>query len=424
MRNGWTGGQYSLYRALFGGYLFVHYCSLVLWGPELFSRSGVIPNPWDSPLAALFPNMLTIWDSGLVVQLLLLAAAGLSISFAAGLWDRSAAVFLWYLGTCLFDRNPLIANPALPYVGWLLLAHVFLPAAPYGSLSARRDDDNGTRWRMRPEIYAIAWILLAVGYSYSGISKLSSPSWLDGSALARILMSPLARPGLVNRALLHLPPGFLRCATWGALAMEISFAPLSLFRRVRPWIWGGMLTVHLALLLLVSFPDLTVGMLMIHLFTFDPSWVPALQPGVIEGIFYDGECGLCHWAVRLVMAEDISGERFRFAPLGGGAFYALIPARRRAALPDSLVVLTAGGRVLARSAAIIHILGRLGGAWTCLAAMLAMVPRRPADAAYSFVARNRFRVFLLRTGVCPLVPVNLRVRLDSFDRTSYDALRS
>jgi hypothetical protein len=30
---------------------------------------------------------------------------------------------------------------------------------------------------------------------------------------------------------------------------------------------------HLGLLLLISFPDLTAGMVLLHLFTFDPAWL-------------------------------------------------------------------------------------------------------------------------------------------------------
>jgi predicted DCC family thiol-disulfide oxidoreductase YuxK len=402
MNNGWTGGQYRLYRAIFGGYLLVHYCGLIAWGPELFSRAGVLPDAWDSPLARLFPNILTVWDSSGFVRFLLVLGACLSVLFAIGLWDRVAAVMLWYLGTCLVDRNPLIMNPALPYLGWLLLAHALLPEMAYGT-SSTHDPDDG-RWRMPSDLYTAAWLLMAVGYSYSGLNKLGSPSWLDGSALARILSSPLARPGLLRDALIHMPASFLRFVSWGALALEISFAPLSLARRARPWIWSGMCAIHLALFGLVAFPDLTAGMLILHLFTFDPSWVPAMQPNARENIFYDGSCGLCHWSVRFAIAEDLSESKFRFAPLGGKAFKSLIPAPRRAGLPDSLIVLTSDRRILVRSAAVIHILRRLGGAWICVALLLALLPRPIADAAYDFVARSRHLFFRHRNRVCLILP--------------------
>src|SRR6185436_9290354 len=101
-------------------------------------------------------------------------------------------------------------------------------------------------------LYRAAWIVMALGYTYSGATKLVSPSWLDGSALANVLANPLARPGMVRDLLLALPPFMLKAATWGGLAAELSFAPLSLFRRLRPWVWLGMVAMHLGLLVLVD----------------------------------------------------------------------------------------------------------------------------------------------------------------------------
>jgi hypothetical protein len=273
MKNGWTGGQYSIFRALFGSYLAFHYLQLVPWGPELFSDKGLLPVPSLSPLVHLFPNVLAFWDSPLFVQLLLAVATFAAVLLAIGVWDRIAAITLWYLGACFLGRNPLIANPALPYVGWLLLAHASLPTAPLGSLAARTRREPNENWQMPPPIYLVAWILMSLGYTYSGAMKLTSPSWLDGTALARILANPLARPSMLRHGLLALPIPFLKCATWGALGLEVSFAPLALFRRVRPWIWSAMLCLHIGLFLLISFPDLTAGMVFLHLFTFDPAWV-------------------------------------------------------------------------------------------------------------------------------------------------------
>jgi hypothetical protein len=278
MKNGWTGGQYSVYRALFGVYLAIHYFGLVPWGQELFSNKGLLPVPSLSPLAHLFPNVLAIWDSPLFVQALLVGATCLSFLFAIGLWDRAAAGLLWYLGACFLGRNPLIANPALPYIGWLLLAHTFLPEAPCGSLMARIRGKSNDDWQMAPSIYLVAWIVMALGYTYSGAMKMTSPSWCDGSALERILSNPLARPGYLRLCLLALPPVLLKCATWGSLGLEISFAPLALLRRARPWIWSAMLGLHLGLLLLISFPDLTAGMVLLHLFTFNPGWLRCGRP--------------------------------------------------------------------------------------------------------------------------------------------------
>jgi predicted DCC family thiol-disulfide oxidoreductase YuxK len=412
IRTGWTGGQYSIYRAVFGLYLFFHFVRLVPWGPELFSSQGVLPRASESPLIHLFPNILAIWDGPIFVQFLLCAAAALAVCFAIGLWDRSASLGLWYAGACLLGRNPFIANPGLPYIGWLLLAHAFLSRAPYGSWAARGRLDPGGEWKMTPSIYFAAWVLMALGYSYSGAMKLNSISWIDGSAFARVLENPLARPGLLRIWILSWPTSFLHVATWVALGMELLFAPLALLRKMRPWIWSIMLLMHLGLFVLVDFVDLTVGMVILHLFTFDPAWVSPLMATTADELFYDGQCGLCHRAVRFVLAENSGSNAFRFAPLQGETFRAQVPVEQRAGLPDSIVIRTDEGSLLARSDAVIRILQRLGGGWRILGSIMASIPRRLRDAVYDFIARVRYRVFGKRDDLCPIVPSELRRRFD------------
>jgi predicted DCC family thiol-disulfide oxidoreductase YuxK len=410
MKNGWTGGQYSLVRAVFGIYLFAHFVHLAPWAAELFSNRGVLPDGRDSPLLFLFPNVLAVWDGPVFVTALVVVAAGLSVLFAAGVWDRAAAVALWYIWACLHGRMPLISNPGLPYVGWLLLAHACLPPAPYGSWAARGRADPGGGWRMPAGIFLVAWVLMALGYTYSGVTKLVSPSWQDGTALARVLENPLARPGFVRDALLALPAGLLRLATWGALLAELGFAPLALVPRLRPWLWGLMLLMHLGLIALLDFADLSLGMVMLHLFTFDPAWVRPRPSPASDLLFYDGHCGLCHRAVRFVLAEDRDGTAFRFAPLNSDTFLAALSEATRANLPDSFIVLTAGGAVLTRSAAVRYVLQRLGGLWRVLGSLAGLVPAWVLDSVYDGVARVRLRLFARPADACPLVPKHLRER--------------
>jgi predicted DCC family thiol-disulfide oxidoreductase YuxK len=410
--NQWTGGQYSVFRATLGTYLFVHFAQLMPWGAEMFSNRGMLPDGAASPLLRLFPNILALYDSPAFVMALLVFAAGASLLFAIGLYDRAAAIALWYALACLFGRNPLIANPSLPYVGLLLLAHACLPRAPYGSFERRGQIDPGGGWRAPQEIYLVVWILMALGYSYSGYTKLISPSWVDGTALGRVLDNPLARPGAMRDALLALPPAFLRAATWGALALELLFAPLALSRKLRPWLWAAMLTMHLGLISLIDFADLSLGMVMLHLFTFDPGWVKPLRTKAAEMIFYDGRCGLCHRAVRFILAEDRRGEAFRFAPLGGEVFHAAAPEGRRAALPDSLVVLTVEGELLSRSSAVLYVMRRLGGMWRTVALIGQLTPVDWRDGVYDAVARTRHRLFRKPESVCPLLPGHLRSRFE------------
>lgn len=131
-----------------------------------------------------------------------------------------------------------------------------------------------------------------------------------------------------------------------------------------------------------------------------------------ERIFYDGHCGLCHWAVKFVIARDPQGRLFRYAPLQGTTFAALVPSEQRAGLPDSVVVLSDDGRLLIRSDAFIHILRRLSGFWRVVGAIVAAIPRAIRDSVYDFIARVRYRIFGRRPEVCPVTPKELRSRFD------------
>ncbi len=412
MDNGWTGGQYSLFRFVFGTYLCIHFVQLVPWGTELFSNSGMIPEGSASPLLYLFPNVLAVFDAPVFVQGLLVLASGLSVLFALGIRDRAASIALWYIWACIFGRNPLIANPGLPYVGWMLLAHAFLAPAPYGSWACRSRADPGSQWRMSPPIFAVAWILMALGYSYSGFTKLVSPSWLDGTALMRVLDNPLARPGPLLDAVLGLPEPLLRLASFGALGFELFYAPLALSKRMRPILWAAMLFMHLSLIMLIDFADLSMGMVMLHLFTFNPDWIPPRRAAATERIFYDGNCGLCHRAIRFVLSEDRTGNAFNFAALQGEVFHKTVSDAERVTLADSLVVRTAEGVLLTRSTAVIHLAKRLGGFWRFAGKLGQMIPRALRDSAYDAVARVRHRLFRRPSESCPILPAHLRQRFD------------
>lgn len=132
----------------------------------------------------------------------------------------------------------------------------------------------------------------------------------------------------------------------------------------------------------------------------------------VDRLFYDGGCGLCHGAVRFVMRREREDHRFRYAPLSGPTFERLVPAARRAGLPDSLIVLTGSGRLLARSQAAIFLLKRLGGIWPWVGRLLEIIPWRIRDAGYDWIARNRLRLFEKPAEGCPVPSEEARERFD------------
>mgnify|MGYP001175462049 FL=1 len=396
-------GQFTLFRIILGVYLCWHYTALIPYAAELFSGAGALADPSLNPTHGLFPNPLVWWPSPEFATGFVAVLAVLSALLAAGWRRRIVALVLWFGWAALFNRNNLIANPSLPYIGAILL---FLAIVP---------DGEPLRWRGRTVkpgdwffpfwVYAGAWFLMAAGYTFSGVVKLWSPSWVDGAAFRHLIDNPLARPGWVRDVFLVMPAWIHAALTWTILAAEILFLPLSLWRRGRMAVWAAMVAMHLGIILMVDFADLSLGMIMIHLFTFDPEWLPARKPeaGRQPVLLYDGECGLCNAVLRLILREDV-GAILRFAPLQGETGQAFLRSQKMDTEDfDSLVFIPdinradrenwrEGRDYFLRTDGVAAVLDALGGIWRVFS-WLRVLPRRGRDLFYKFVARTRYRLF-------------------------------
>ncbi len=259
--------QFVWLRAATGLYLIVLLLSMSPYLNELFSSSGMIEDPSFNLSYGSFPILLQslpAFSLYLVLAILLAAAACLAVGFFAAL----SAVTLWFGLALFFHSNNLIAHPGLPFLGWMLLAMALIPAAPrLGTRISARQIEN---WQMPPLLYYGGWIILACGYTASGLHKLIySPSWLDGSAIATVLASPIAYDTSLVSWLLSLPERCLQLLTWATLAVEILFLPLACFFLGRKYLWLAMTAIHCGIIATISFPELSAAVLLFHCFVFD-----------------------------------------------------------------------------------------------------------------------------------------------------------
>ena len=132
----------------------------------------------------------------------------------------------------------------------------------------------------------------------------------------------------------------------------------------------------------------------------------------MERIYYDGNCGLCHRAVKFVLRHERGEPHFRFAPVYGETFERELPAEFRANVPDSIVVQTEDGRLLVKFRAARRILIGVGGPWALLGHLLWIIPPFLGDIFYDFIAANRHRFFDRPQSACPLVPPEKRPRFE------------
>ncbi len=365
-RNGWTGGQYSVLRFVWGAWLALHFLRALLWvsGPEGRALAQVV---WTRPLFELLPNVFagvaTITGTAAVIWL----ALGLvsSVLLAVGRLDRIASLVAWYVAACWAGGVGLEAvsdwHGGVPYLGWLTLVHWLVPGAPYGSWAARGRADPGNGWALHD---VVARAVLVV-----------------------VLVTDLAH-------------------AWVLLAWPGSSALID---------FGGHVGLQLG-----SARGLG-ALVLLHVLAFDPRWIPRCTDAGPSVLFYDGTCGLCHRSCRFLLSEEREGRAFRMAPLQSGLLEGVLEAGvlhegdQQATLPDSMVLRTPDGQIAVRSDAVIAVGLRLGGLWALAARVAGWVPRPLRDAGYDLVARARYAIFGRTEQACPLVPEHLSRRFLTAD---------
>ena len=105
-------------------------------------------------------------------------------------------------------------------------------------------------------------------------------------------------------------------------------------------------------------------------------------------LFYDGDCGLCNFAVRFILTYE-QGANIRFAALQSKVASRLLPSEWRENL--DAVILRKGEQLYVKSDALIQIANQLK--WPLhLLHLLRFVPRSLRDWLYDRVAKNRQRI--------------------------------
>ena len=114
-------------------------------------------------------------------------------------------------------------------------------------------------------------------------------------------------------------------------------------------------------------------------------------------LLYDGECGLCNWVVRRMLAADRAG-RLHYGALQGESAQAYLKAR---GLPttdfDSLVFVPdwdrpAAHQPLLRTDGALAAARVVGGGWRWIV-WLQILPRPLRDLGYKAIARSRYTLF-------------------------------
>jgi predicted DCC family thiol-disulfide oxidoreductase YuxK len=129
-------------------------------------------------------------------------------------------------------------------------------------------------------------------------------------------------------------------------------------------------------------------------------------------LLYDGTCGFCAQSVQFVLQHEGANRTLRFASLQSPTGTEIRTRHPELEGVDSVIWYEPGATqdiVLVRSRAVLRTLRYLGGIWSALGALGAIVPRVIRDHVYDFIARHRHK--LVRGGdVCVLPTPEQRSR--------------
>lgn len=123
-------------------------------------------------------------------------------------------------------------------------------------------------------------------------------------------------------------------------------------------------------------------------------------------LLYDGECGLCNWAVQRLLRSDLTGH-LHYAPLQSEPAQAYL---RRQGLPvadfASLVFVpdwsdSARGNYRLRTDGVLEACAVVGGGWWRTVGWTRFIPAALRDGIYRLVARSRYALF----GKCRPTPL-------------------
>ena len=379
-----SGHQFAVSRILLGIYLCFHFVGLLPHSAEMFSNEGMFSKQALLPTLDALPNLLSLSDTPLTVHLMIGAGIVCSLLLVLGLRRRAVALILWVVWLSLFNRNPFISNPSIPFIGMALL---LMAALPNGEPLSRQKPQLD--WHVPNWVALGALFVLMMGYTVSGLHKLTSPSWVEGTALRHVLNLPIARDNWLCALMLSAPDALIKVATWGALAMEILALPLMLVGRLRPWIWLGLLLMNVGILGVIDFADLTFGVLIFHLFVFDGRWLPGRSfQHEHPVVFFDGVCNLCNHTVDFIMSED-HAQRFKFAPVQGETASSIEAEEVKSG--ESMALID-GETLYTKSDAVLRVAAGLGGVWRILS-WSRFLPRGLRNFVYFQVQKNRYTVF-------------------------------
>ncbi len=131
-------------------------------------------------------------------------------------------------------------------------------------------------------------------------------------------------------------------------------------------------------------------------------------------VFYDGACPLCSRVIRFILKNE-KNDHLRFSSLQSDYAKKFFLNRGFTEVDMSTFYLLDKGRLYTRSSAAIRLIPYLKWFWFWLSVFW-IIPRFLRDPIYSFIARNRYKIFKQK---CDIGVLSKKRDLDRNTTTSF-----
>lgn len=368
--------QFAIWRILFGVYATYFSLTLIPYTVELFSNQGIYSH---SPTTFPFPNILYWLDAPSVVIGLSIFSAIACIGITIGYQRRLSALIAWYIHACWFGRNIFIEDPSMAYVGLLFILLAIIPSGEVWSFDKKRSEKDIT-WNMPLMSYWTALLALGIGYTISGLDKFQAIGWQVGDAMYYMLDLQMTRDNLIANLVKDMPFTGFQYLTWFAALGMLFALPGLLWKRSRFITWIIVTSMFITSTILFELTQVTLAMLLFHLFIFDRTWIPAKKANGNITLFYDTNCNLCQTYKTFIETEEHKNKT------------TFTSIRDRDTEFDSLI-LSIDGKEYTYSDSVLQHWHYLGGIWRVFAFLLLPIPKIIRDSVYKFVSKHRYKWF-------------------------------
>jgi len=250
-----------------------------------FSGSGILPSPDYDGKGGGSWGLLDLVEGRVAVAVLLSVLALACLCLVVGQFTRLAAVIVFVGLVSLERRNPFVFNSG---DGLLRVIAFYLMLAPSGtSLSLDRwRRARKAFWefpRRAPWALRLMQLQLSILYLAGLWAKLAGPTWNDGTAVSyAVRLEDLARFDLPQAlATSELAVNLL---TYGTLAVEAALGILVWNRRLRPWVLGLGIALHLGIDLTVRVGFFSYAVFVLYLAFLPPDVVSARLLALRHGL--------------------------------------------------------------------------------------------------------------------------------------------